>query len=477
MIPPQNLEAEMAVIASVCLAPDMIDELGELKPEHFYADRHQRIWSAIQALSQRRVRADAVTLAEELDRLKQLEEIGGVEYLGKILETVPNAAHAKYYAAIVVSRWRSRQAKYGCAEVVQLINDGGTDDDVAQKAEAVLAEISERVSTAKDVAIGDVMAEAWTAINARIGRQEAAGTPTGFIDLDNLIVGIQPGELVVMAARPSMGKTAFAGCLMLSLARRGIGSLFISCEMSKLEISERLLCIDSHVSSTKLKAGTGLEEFELDALMQSASRVGALPIRIDDQPGQKVRAIAATARRVKRLHDIGFLVIDYLQLVEPNESKDVREQEVAGITKSLKGLAKELSIPVIVLAQLNRGVEMREDKRPRLGDLRESGAIEQDADKVLFLHRPAAYDPEDRPGEADVIVAKNRCGKIGTVALAWLAEFTEFRDLASAHYAAAEAASRAFAPNRQHEPKHNKFEDDETPRSSAGKSFSGNRDR
>ena len=183
---------------------------------------------------------------------------------------------------------------------------------------------------------------------------------------------------------------------------------------------------------------------EMDALMQAAGRLNQMPIRIDYLPGQKLRQICATARRSKRKHGIGFLMVDYLQLIESNEAKDVREQEVASITKGLKALAKELQIPVIVLAQLNRGVEMREDKKPRLGDLRESGAIEQDADKVIFLHRPEAYDPSDRPGEADLIVSKNRCGKIGTVTLAWLKDRTQFKDFVSRAYQVAEEASSAF---------------------------------
>lgn len=432
----------MGVIGSVLLLPDVLDECGDLRSEHFYADRNQRIWSAIVDLV-KESRPDAVTLAEHLNDAGQLLEVGGVEYLAKILETVPNAAHARYYANIVISKWRSRMACYGCSNVVTLVDDGATDDEVAELANKVLSEVLERNTTAADVSIGDVMVDAWKSIHSRIGKGEAAGIPTGFTDLDNLIVGIQPTELVIVAARPAIGKTAFAGCLMLQLARRGIGTLFISLEMSQLEISERLLCVDSGISGTKLKSGTGFDEWEMDALMKSASRLSQLPIRIDDTPNQKFRQIAASARRCKRRHNLGFIVVDYLQLVEPESRRDVREQEVAAITKSLKGLAKELSVPVIVLAQLNRGVESRELKVPRLSDLRESGAIEQDADKVLFLHRPAVYDPEDRPGECDVIVAKNRCGPIGTVTLAWLAESTQFRDLA--RY---DAAAKSFPAAR-----------------------------
>lgn len=444
-VPPSNLDAEKSVIACVCLAPHIIDDLSELRSEHFYSSRNGMIWSAILDMNSRRIPSDAVTLAEELNRRGHFEEIGGQDYLVEVMESVPNSAHSKYYAEIVLSKWRSRQAVYGCTETLELIYDGASDDDVATKASGVLSAITERTCQPSDVSIGDVMIEAWDEIHSRIGRHEAAGTPTGFVGLDSLIVGIQPTELVIVAARPAIGKSSFAGCWAWSLAKRGIGVLFLSLEMSKLEISERMLCLDSGVSGSKLKAGT-VDEIEIDRLMLSAGRLGKLPIRIDEQPGQKVRAISATARRAKRLHDIKFVIVDYLQLIEPDRAKDVREQEVASITKALKGLAKELSIPFIVLAQLNRAVETRVDKTPKLSDLRESGAIEQDADKVFFLHRPAAYDPVDRPGECDVIVAKNRCGPTGIVTLAWLADRTQFADIEFRHRETAEVAAKLFGP-------------------------------
>lgn len=443
VLPPMNMEAERGVISSVLINPDAMDECGSLRAEHFYHYRHQVIWESLIVLCGT-IRPDVITLADHLNQIGKLEEIGGFEFLGTIYNEFPNSSHARYYANLVISKWRSRQAKCGASELVKMIDSGAGDDDVADMANKVLSDVIERNTVAADVGISDVMIDAFNSISARLAKGESAGIPTGFSDLDKMIVGIQPTELVIVAARPAVGKSAFAGCLMLQLARRGIGTLFISLEMSKLEISERLLCVESLVSGTKLKDGSGFDEFELDSLMQAAGRLGELPIRIDDQPNQKFRQIASTARRCKRKHNIGFVIVDYLQLISPERDRDVREQEVAQITKSLKGLAKELSIPVIVLAQLNRAVENREDKKPRLADLRESGAIEQDADKVLFLHRPSVYDPEDRPGECDVIVAKNRCGKTGMVALAWLAESTQFRDLARHGDDLADRAAAAF---------------------------------
>lgn len=455
-LPPQNLDAEKCVLASVLLMVDALDELGDLRSEHFYADRHQRMFDSITRLREEGASGiDPVTLAEELNRRNELAEVGGVEYLGEVMESVPNAAHAKYYAGIVISKWRSRQARYAAAEINAAIDDGQGDDDIAATAEKMLSAIAENASEAKDVAIADVLGEVWKSIQTRLAKQSAVGTPTGFSDLDNLLVGVLPSELVILAARPAMGKTAFVCALALDFIRRQLPVLFLSLEMGKLEIGERLLCIESGVSSDDLKRGklTGNQmevDMKTDDLLRAAGRIQEMPLRIDDLPNQRVHRIAATARRMKRKHGLALLVIDYLQLIEPDDSKreETREREVATITRKLKGLAKELEIPIVLLAQLNRGVESREDKRPRLADLRESGAIEQDADVVMFLHRPEAYDPEDRPGECDVIVSKNRRGKIGTATLAWRAESTSFRDMAAKHHATAEAASNAF-PKRQ----------------------------
>ncbi len=443
-LPPQNLDAEMSVIGSVCLHRDAFDEVSDLKPEHFYADRHQRMWAALTELHRDNVGIDAVTMAEKLEAQDLLAEIGNVEYISSVLESVPNSSHVRYYANIVISRWRMRQAVYGCSEIIRRINDNGNDDEVVAEAEKVLAEIAERASVAQDVSIGDVMIEAWAEIQSRLGRKESAGMATGFADLDKLIVGIQPTELIVIAARPAVGKSAFAGCLIHRLAKRGICSLLLSLEMSKFEFAERLLCAESGVSATKLKAGDCLDEMEIDSLLIASGVISKLPIRIDEQGRQRVSAIAAIARRAHRVHEIQLIVIDYLQLIEPDQRSNVREQEVAGITKALKALAKELKIPVIILAQLNRAVENREDKRPRLADLRESGAIEQDANQVWFLHRPEAYDPVDRPGECDVIVSKNRGGATGTVTLAWRAATTEFKDFTSREWDTATQASNSF---------------------------------
>jgi replicative DNA helicase len=447
--PPQNLEAEMAVIGSVLVSPspaDTLDDLPLLESDWFYADAHRLIWEAIQSLRRSTFPIDAVTVATELDRRKQFEQVGGVKHFTEIMATVPNSSHAAYYAALVASSWKSRIAVYGCREVLE-VADTGSDDEIAAKAEAVLRTITERYNPEVDVSIRDVMVEAWAEIQSRIDSGQPHGTATGFADLDELLIGLGDGELVIVAARPGVGKSAFATCLSLNLGKRGIPSVMISLEMTKLEWSERLLSIESGVSGRKLKNCMGLDTTEREILLETAGKLSKMPLRIDDRPSQRFSSIAATARRAKRKENIGMLLVDYLQLVQPDlppSNNRPREQEVASITKSLKILAKELGIPIVVLAQMNRNIENREDKRPRLADLRESGSIEQDADKVLFLHRPSDFEPEERPGEIDVICAKNRNGQTGIVSMAWMAACTRFADLARGREAAIDAASRAF---------------------------------
>lgn len=433
-LPPQNLEAEMGVLGSILLMHEAIDEVGDvLKADHFYADRHQKIFAAVMGLYENGVRGiDAVTLAEELDRRKELDEIGGVEYLSKILETVPNAAHAKYYAKIVRDRWIQRSLAYACTEILEDCYTGANDtEDVLSSAEQRVFGILEQQEKVEKLQLRDILIDTYDRIRARLELDGSiSGLSSGFADLDSQLNGFQGSELIILAARPAMGKTA----LICNIAESVVADskqpcLVFSLEMSKLELAERLLCIRAKVNGHRLRAGT-IDEVEHEALMKAASELSEMPMFIDDQPGRSMPQIGAVARRLKRRFGLAIIIIDYLQLIEPEEKLAPREQQVALITRRLKYLSKELNVPVIALAQLNRGVELREDKRPRLADLRESGSIEQDADVVMFLHRPAAYDPEDRPGEADIIIAKNRHGPIGTVSLSWLSDSMRFGDLA-----------------------------------------------
>ena len=433
-LPPQNLEAEMALIASVILMPSVIDEVFYVRTDHFYADRHQKIWAVLLSLHEsRRMEIDSLIVATELENRKQLDEVGGVEYLRKAFETVPNAAHAKHYAKIVVSTWRDRQAVYGCQEVISLVADTHDDEAVATKAESVLSDIVDRAIPRRTIIdvktlLFDVMAD----INDRVANGRQAGMPTGFEDVDAVLGGLVPSEFVVIAARPSMGKTAFACCVTLNLVEAGKSVLFFSLESGRLEIGTRLLCITSGVDAETVNSGMKSltpsdREIEQDKLMQSASHLQELKLYLDETPNQTLRAIIGLCRRHKRRHGLDCVVIDYIQLIEPEDKRAPREQQVATISRRLKGLAKELQVPVVVLAQINRAVETRTVKKPQLSDIRESGSIEADADKVLFLYRANYYEPSASPGIAEVIVAKNRNGRTHPgIELGWLESRTTF---------------------------------------------------
>jgi replicative DNA helicase len=431
-LPPQNLEAEQGVLGSIVLSNIAIDDVAEiLVASHFYSDAHQKIYAAVMTLHEKGIRGiDAVTLHEELSRNNELEEIGGEDYLIEIMGAVPHAAHARYYAEIVRDKWIQRSLTYACSDILAECYEGGREtEDVLASAEQKIFSILEQQEHVEKMAINDILIDTFDRINARLEKAgEISGVTTGFSDLNNQLNGFQPTELIILAARPSMGKTALVCNIAEAVAQAGTSVLLFSLEQSKLELAERLLCIRAKVNGHRLRAGE-LDEVEQDQLNVAAQELSQLSLFIDDAPGRTMAQMSAICRRLKRRDDLGMIIIDYLQLIEPEDKKAPREQQIALISRRLKFLAKEVEAPVIALAQLNRGVELREDKRPRLADLRESGSIEQDADVVMFLHRPAAYDPEDRPGEADVIVAKNRSGPTGFVSLAWLADSMRFGDL------------------------------------------------
>lgn len=430
-VPPQDLEAERSVLGSILLASDAFDEVVQLIQSNcFYADAHRRIFRAIHDMYEGGVRAiDVVTLAHQLSKQDELEAIGGPAYLNEIMGTVPHAAHAAYYAKIVRDKWLQRSLIEACTESLREAYHGSDDvENILAQAERRVFGIVEEQTGMDRIAISDILEETFQRIFERMDQEgTVSGLHTGFHGLDDMTGGFQPTELIVLAARPSMGKTALVCNFAMAVGRAQQGVLLFSLEQSKLELAERLLCIQAKLSGHKLRTGT-LDEFEQHTLMEASNVLRELPVFVDDTPGRTMTQISAIARRVKRRYGLGIIIIDYLQLIESEDSNISREQQISSITRRLKFMAKDLDVPVIALAQLNRGVEQREDKRPRLSDLRESGAIEQDADIVMFLHRPDAYDPEDRPGEADLIIAKNRHGPIGTVDLVWLRESLTFGD-------------------------------------------------
>ena len=429
-LPPHNLDAEKGVLGSMLLMNEAIDEVSEfLQARHFHRPGHQLIYSAILNLHESGVRGiDAVTLAEELASTGKLDEAGGAGHIAEILDSVPHAAHAKYYANIVRDKFVQRSLIESCTTILRECYDSSqeTTDLLGQAEQAIFSILQDQENTNK-MEIGDILIDAFDRINERWKSEgDISGLPTGFVDLNKQTNGFQPAELIILAARPSMGKTAFVCNVAEAVASESkTGVIIFSLEQSKLELAERFLCIRSGVNGHDLRSGNLADE-EKHKIMEASSELSSIPLYIDDKPGRTISQISAICRRLKRQSDIGLIIIDYLQLIEPEDKNIPREQQIALITRRLKALSKELDIPLIALAQLNRGVEQREDKRPRLADLRESGAIEQDADLVMFLHRPEVYDPEDRPGLAELIVAKHRSGPIGIVELAWLRESMKF---------------------------------------------------
>ncbi|MEO2030767.1 MAG: replicative DNA helicase [Planctomycetaceae bacterium] len=431
-LPPQNLDAEKGVLGSVLLINEAIDEVGEsLRADHFYHDAHHKIYAAIHDLYENNVRGiDSVTLAEELERRGQLEEVGGAAYVIEIVDSVPHAAHVRYYANIVREKWMQRTLISACTNILSdCYEPQGTVDDLLQSAERRVFAIVEAQEDTSSIVIGDILLEAFTRIDERMNHDgSVAGITTGFRDLDHQTTGLQPTELIILAARPSMGKTALVCNIAAAVARENKkGVMLFSLEQSNLELAERFLCITARVNGHDLRTGN-LSDEQRDQLAAASDELHNLPLFIDDKPARTMSQIAAISRRQHRKEPLGVIIIDYLQLIEPEEKHIPREQQIASISRRLKFLAKELHVPVIALSQLNRGVELREDKRPRLADLRESGSIEQDADKVMFLHRPDAYDPNDRPGEAEVVIAKHRSGPTGIVKLTWRAEYMRFEN-------------------------------------------------
>ncbi len=438
-LPPQNLEAERGVLGSLLLMNEAIDDVADvLRPDCFYHDAHQRIYAAISRLHEAGVRGiDPVTVAEELERNNELAQIGGAATLAEILEAVPHPGHVKYYAQIVREKWIKRRLIYACSEVLHdCYEDAGDPNELLQKAEQTIFRILEQQDNTERMGIGDILLDAFDRINDRLQAEGSiSGLSTGFVDLDELTNGLQPSELVILAARPSMGKTALVCNIAQAAAETGAGVVIFSLEQSRLEIAERLLCIRAQVDGHRLRGGE-LSHEDHERLLEASAELSQFPLFIDDAPGRNMTQISAVCRRMKRRHEIRLVIIDYLQLIEPEDRGINREQQISQITRRLKYLAKEVDVPVIALAQLNRGVELREDKRPRLADLRESGAIEQDADLVMFLHRPEMYDPnieDDLRNVAEVIVAKHRSGPTGIVRLTFRKESMRFENYSPLH--------------------------------------------
>lgn len=439
-LPPQSKEAEMGVIGSVLRDNAVLSEILQvIRPDNFYYDAHQKIFQAIIDLYNEAKPVDTVILFEELKKRKQLDDVGGVAYIAELWDAAPTAANAEYYARIVREKAIVRNLIHASTELLRDAYDGVMPaDELLGMAERKVLEIAEKGTTGETKTLGDAMREAFERIDARAtGNLSEVGVPTGFLDLDNLTAGLHENELVILAARPGIGKTAFA----LNMVRHVIVEermpvFFVSLEMARIELAERLLACQSRVDSFKLRKGH-LSADDTQKLMDAGDKLKGGPrdpvkLFIDDTPSQTMLRIAANARRLKLKHGLRLVVIDYLQLIEPENRRDPRQEQVAQISRRLKFLAKELHIPVIALAQVNRASEERQDHTPRLSDLRESGSIEQDADTVMILHRPGRFGGEAQEDNVlEVHVAKQRNGPTGEVTLTYLKQYMRYENYAA----------------------------------------------
>jgi len=435
-LPPQSKEAEQCVLGSMLRDNPVIgDVLQIIRPDNFYLDAHQKICQAIITLYDRGNPVDLMLLADELNNRKQIDEIGGYAYLGQLWDAAPTAANAVYYARIVRDKAIVRHLIHSSNEVLRDAYDQAMPaDELLESAERKILDIAEMGITGQTFTLAQALTEAYDRIDTRQQNDQTSisGLPTGFIDLDEKTAGLQNSELIIMAARPSHGKTALAMNIARYVAVEDNQPVFVvSLEQSRIELAERLLCCQARVDSHKLRKGH-LGSEDMQKLIEAGGTLRNAPLFIDDTPGQGMLRIAANARRLKLREKIKMVVIDYLQLIEPDNRRDNRQEQVAQISRRLKFLARELQIPVMALAQVNRSSEDRTDHKPRLADLRESGSIEQDADTVMLLHRPEMYEAGQHEGVLEIHIAKQRNGPTGEISLTFLKQYMRFENFVEA---------------------------------------------
>jgi replicative DNA helicase len=434
-LPPQSLEAEVSVLGGILLENEALNRVLEVIREgDFYRESHRTIFSALLELYERSEPADLITLSEVLKKRERLEAVGGIEYLNSLVNSVPTAANITYYAKIIKEKSILRKLINRATEIVsQGYADSGDVDEFLDRAERSIFEISEDRVRPSFYPIKDIIKSSFKTIEKLYEkRQLITGVATGFTKLDELTSGLQPSELIIVAGRPSMGKTAFA----LNIAQHaaiqgGIPSAIFSLEMAKEQLALRMLCSEAKVDAHRLRGGF-LSEADWPKLTRAAGNLSEAPIFIDDTPGLTALEMRAKSRRLKAERKLGLVIVDYLQLMRGRAASDNREQEISDISRSLKALAKELTVPVVALSQLNRRVEERGDKHPQLADLRESGAIEQDADVIIFLYREEIYNrSENNKGKAEIIIGKQRNGPTDKFELAFLDRYTCFENLSA----------------------------------------------
>ncbi|MDE1974903.1 MAG: replicative DNA helicase [Patescibacteria group bacterium] len=447
-IPPQNIEAEKALLGSVMMRGEAMHDIVDIVGERsFYSNQHKAIWQSLFELHSKNVPIDLLSLSTRLKEKGRLEEVGGMSYLTELINAVPSSTNASHYAEIVEKKHVMREL----IRASETIGDLGYDEeadlhDILEKAEKALYEVTNKSGSHKFVALKDTLDEAWERIDhLHNTRHELRGVPTGFQEIDNKLSGFQKSDLIILAARPSMGKTSLA----LDIARKAavnhkVPVAIFSLEMSSQQLVDRMLAAESQVDAWKLRTGHNLSvEHDFKAIGDAISRLSEAPIYIDDQPGNHILKMRAVARRLKNEGKLGLIVVDYLQLMVPTNAgryNDNLVQQVTEISRSLKNLARELEVPVLALSQLSRAVEQRGGK-PRLSDLRDSGSIEQDADVVMFIHREADQDQGGRKEEAEIMIEKHRNGPTGSIKLYFDSKKTSFLSVDKADFGDFEKAA------------------------------------
>jgi replicative DNA helicase len=431
-VPPQDLHAEQSVLGSMLINKDAIaDCLEAVKAHDFYRPAHELIFDAVLDLFGRGEPADAITVADELGKRGDLTRIGGQAYLHQLIQAVPTAANAGYYAEIVHERAVLRRLVEAGTRIVQMgyAQGEGDIDEIVNRAQAEVYSVAEKRGGEDYNVLGDLLNETMEEIEAASGRSDGlVGVPTGFLELDELTNGLHPGQMIVVAARPAVGKSTLGIDIARAAAiKHNMAAAVFSLEMSRTEITMRILSAEATIQLQDLRKGLKNQE-QWTKLARIMGKISNAPLFIDDSPNMSLMEIRAKCRRLKQQHNLRIVVIDYLQLMSSGKKVESRQQEVAEFSRALKLLAKELEVPVIAISQLNRGPEQRTDKRPQMSDLRESGSIEQDADVVILLHRDRS-DPE-RDGEADVIVAKHRNGPTKDIVLAFQGHYSRFNNMA-----------------------------------------------
>lgn len=430
-IPPQNIEAEQAVLGAILLEKEAIILVNDiLAPEDYYRVVHQKIFSAMRNVSQSGEPVDLVTLTAELQKKNLLEEVGGVSYLTDLVNAVPTAANVEYYAKIVEEKSIIRRLIRVATEIASTgYSSSDKVNELVEEAEKKIFEISNKKSSRGFVVIKDVLEETIERIEfLHQSKGEVTGVTTGYTDLDRITSGFQKSDLIIVAARPSVGKTAFALNIAQNVACRSeVPVAIFSLEMSASQLVQRMLSAEGNIDGYKLRTGRLDEDSDWNKLTMAMSTLSSAEIYVDDTPGINIYDIRSKARRLKAEKGLGLIVIDYLQLITVRSKSDNRQQEISEISRQLKSIARELEVPVIALSQLSRAVEQRQDKRPMLSDIRESGSIEQDADLVAFLYRDDYYNTEtESPGVVEVLISKHRNGPVGKVELLFMKNYNKF---------------------------------------------------